>query len=292
MAALDMHNSPRCQHVHYNGKPCKAPARRGRNYCVFHQAASLGAGGCVLPIIEDLHSYQLAVIRIMNALADDVIDSKKATALLYGLQLLGGKLKDFVKEREEVENPAAALKKEIEQRYDARRHPFPSWIPEKDVIAILKEMRAEQAAEQRTDAPEPSAPAPVSTCHPERGRADAGGESESRDLHVSPAEPTNQKSRIENQESPEPSVMSPAPAPTTTTSEPAVPKGRLAGSPARSAGNAAPITDRVPEGRTDLTPSDPPTTHHETDNQQLTTGNWQLIRESSAAKRALPHRNA
>ena len=151
MAALDMHKSPRCQHVHYTGKPCKAPARRGRNYCVFHQAAHLDPGGCVLPIIEDLHSYQIAVIRIMQSLAADAIDSKKATALLYALQLLGGKLNDFAKQREEVENPATALKKEIEQRYEARKPPFPSWIPEEEVLAILKEIRAEQPSELGED---------------------------------------------------------------------------------------------------------------------------------------------
>ncbi len=140
-------SSPRCQHVHYSGRPCKAPARRGRNFCVFHQAAHLDPGGCNIPVVEDLHSYQIAVIRIMQSLAADAIDSKKATALLYALQLLGGKLNDFVSQREEVENPAVALKKELTARYDARKHPFPSFIPEKDVIAILKEMRAEELAE-------------------------------------------------------------------------------------------------------------------------------------------------
>src|SRR6266496_1041574 len=109
-------SSPRCQHVHYSGKPCKAPARRGRNYCVFHQAAHLDPGCCVLPIIEDVHSYQLAIIRIARALADDVIDSRKATALLYALQLCGAKLEAFAKLRAEVEDPTAALKNEITAR--------------------------------------------------------------------------------------------------------------------------------------------------------------------------------
>src|SRR5690348_7992252 len=130
MALADLNKSPRCQHVHYSGKPCKAPARRGRNYCVFHQAAHLDPGGCVLPVVEDLHSYQVAVIRIMQSLAADAIDSKKATALLYALQLLGAKLSDFAQQRDEIENPAAALKKEISERYEARKPPFPSWIPE------------------------------------------------------------------------------------------------------------------------------------------------------------------
>src|SRR6185369_350398 len=138
--------SPRCQHVHFSGKACKAPARRGRNYCVFHQAAHLDPGGCVLPIIEDVHSYQLAIIRIARALADD-IDSKKATALLYAMQLAGSKIDAFAKQRAEVENPVVALKQEIRERYDARRNLLPSWIPEKDLVAILKDMAKESFAE-------------------------------------------------------------------------------------------------------------------------------------------------
>jgi hypothetical protein len=134
MALADLNRSPRCQHVHYSGRPCKAPARRGRNYCVFHQAAQFDAGGCILPIVEDLHSYQLAIIRIARALADDIIDSKKATALLYAMQLAGSKLDAFAKQRQELENPVVALKKEITERYDARTLSMP-WIPDKDMRA-------------------------------------------------------------------------------------------------------------------------------------------------------------
>lgn len=140
-------SSPRCQHVHYNGKPCKAPARRGRNYCVFHQAAHFDAGGCVLPIVEDLHSYHLAIIRIARALADDIIDPRKATALLYAMQLVGAKLEAFSDERKTVEDPVASLKKEISARYDARRYPFPTHVPEKDLLAILKQILTDAPAE-------------------------------------------------------------------------------------------------------------------------------------------------
>ena len=136
-------SSPRCQHVHYSGRPCKAPARRGRNYCVFHQAAHLDPGGCVLPVVEDLHSYHLAIIRIARALADDLIDPRKATALLYAMQLVGAKIEAFANQRAEIEDPTASLKKEISERYDARRYPFPLHVPEKDLLAILRDLRNE-----------------------------------------------------------------------------------------------------------------------------------------------------
>src|ERR1051326_4508578 len=144
-------SSPRCQHVHYSGRPCKAPARRERTYCVFHQAAHLDPGGCVLPIIEDVHSYQLAIIRIARALADDVIDSRKATALLYALQLAGTHLKTFAEQRTEIEDPHASMQKEITARYRARRYPFPSYIDKKDLVAILKDMDAERLAEPKSE---------------------------------------------------------------------------------------------------------------------------------------------
>src|ERR1051326_6014456 len=143
MALTDLNKSPRCQHVHYSGKPCKAPARRGRNYCVYHQAAHFDSGGCVLPIIEDLHSYQLAITRIARALADDLIDTRKATALFYGLQLPGAKLSDFVKLRDQIEDPTESLKNEIKARYEARRYPFPLSVPEKDLLPILREILRE-----------------------------------------------------------------------------------------------------------------------------------------------------
>ncbi|MGH7868608.1 MAG: hypothetical protein ACREP9_13520, partial [Candidatus Dormibacteraceae bacterium] len=88
MASIEqLAKAPRCQHIHYDGRPCKAPARRGRNYCMFHQSAHLEAGHLALPIIEDTHSMQLAIIRILRSLADDAIDPRRASVMLYGLQL-------------------------------------------------------------------------------------------------------------------------------------------------------------------------------------------------------------
>ncbi len=220
MATLDMHRSPRCQHVHYSGRPCKAPARRGRNYCVFHQAAHLDPGGCVLPIVEDLHSYHLAVIRIARALADDVIDSRKATALLYAMQLVGSKIEAFAKERRTIEDPVASLKQEISERYDARKHPFPAYILEKDLLPILKQILSEHAPERNEN------------------------------IEPIPTE-ANQQSRIENQNSPAPTAKSPEPCALSPAPDSEVREQRLASGPAR--------TD-VPQGPTENSPAPTPET--------------------------------
>jgi hypothetical protein len=146
MSAFDMHRSPRCQHVHYNGKACKAPARRGRNYCVFHQAAHFDSGGCVLPIIEDIHSYQLAIIRIARALAEDAIEPKKATALLYALQLAGWKLKDFTSERTNIEDPGKAVAGKLLTRFIVKRAKFP--VPtDKEMDELLNEVKLDRSYE-------------------------------------------------------------------------------------------------------------------------------------------------
>jgi hypothetical protein len=219
MAALDMHNAPRCQHVHYSGKACKAPARRGRNYCIFHQAAHLDSGGCVLPIVEDLHSYQLAVIRIARALADDAIDARKATALLYALQLAGWKLGDFCDERRDIEDPDAALARKMQAHFLARHMKVKLPVPtEQELADIISEIRVEQPAEPRDDIaifPQPQlAPDGPEMCAdiPDPVGTSAAGPVRAVD---------------------------------------AVPQGRFASSPGRSPGNNATNADPVPEGRTD-----------------------------------------
>ena len=109
MALNDLSKAPRCQHIHYSGKPCRAPARRGRNYCMFHQSAHNEAGHLALPIIEDTHSMQLAILRILHSLANDYIDPRRASVMLYGLQLAGMNMKQFCQERLAIENPEAQI---------------------------------------------------------------------------------------------------------------------------------------------------------------------------------------
>jgi len=230
-STVQLNNSPRCQHVHYSGKACKAPASRGRNYCIFHQAAHLDSGGCVLPIVEDLHSYQLAVIRIARALADDAIDARKATALLYALQLAGWKLADFCDERRDIEDPDAALARKMQAHFLARHMKVKLPVPtEQELADIISEIRVEQPAEPRDDIailPQPPlAPDGPELCAdiPDPAGTSAAGPVRAID---------------------------------------AVPQGRFASSPGRSPGNNATNDDPVPEGRSDLAESAPESTRVE-----------------------------
>ncbi len=98
IARLD--NAPRCQHTKMNGDPCAAPARRGRDYCVFHEPAhNTERLDYSLAVIEDATSLQFGIMQVMRALADHAIDAKTAALMLYGLQIAASNLKRFTAEQ-------------------------------------------------------------------------------------------------------------------------------------------------------------------------------------------------
>lgn len=87
------HQPPSCQHVKLNGDACGQPARRGRRFCRFHDETTRKRPEFSLPVIEDAASLQLALNQIMRGLADDLLNYKKASLLLYGCQIASANLK-------------------------------------------------------------------------------------------------------------------------------------------------------------------------------------------------------
>lgn len=78
--------APRCSYVKYNGQTCGCPALKGRQLCRYHHEAA-EEKLLMLPFITDAASLQMAVNRVIRLLETDLIDSRKATAHLYALQL-------------------------------------------------------------------------------------------------------------------------------------------------------------------------------------------------------------
>jgi hypothetical protein len=92
-----------CRHVKTNGIPCKAPSLTGGPWCYFHHRFherhktyrhTEATRGYLVPgqhieltALEDRESVQLALSCVINALATGRLETKRATALLYGLQL-------------------------------------------------------------------------------------------------------------------------------------------------------------------------------------------------------------
>ncbi len=87
-----------CDHLKEDGVYCNSPALRDRDYCYFHlnlrgrrlKAASARALGpdqpINLPFPEDMHAVQLSLFEVLNGLANNRIDPKRAGLMLYALQ--------------------------------------------------------------------------------------------------------------------------------------------------------------------------------------------------------------
>jgi hypothetical protein len=94
---------PLCRHIKTNGTRCKAPSLNDGIWCYFHHRLhqqhrtvrqTQATRGYLIPgqhielaTLEDRESVQVALSVVINALATGNLDIKRATALLYGLQL-------------------------------------------------------------------------------------------------------------------------------------------------------------------------------------------------------------
>jgi hypothetical protein len=103
-----------CRHIKTNGQRCGSPALTDHAFCYFHRTLAqrhpkphtadltptiihprdhtrelqvATEPSLHLPALEDRESIQLAASMIIGALARNSLDTKRATALLYGLQV-------------------------------------------------------------------------------------------------------------------------------------------------------------------------------------------------------------
>ena len=92
-----------CRHIKTNGTRCKSPSLSEGTWCYFHPRLhqrhtafrpTPATRGYLIPgqhleltALEDRESVQVALSVVINALATGQLDIKRATALLYGLQL-------------------------------------------------------------------------------------------------------------------------------------------------------------------------------------------------------------
>ena len=101
----------RCSHVKFNGENCGSPALRGKQFCHFHLEAHTPS--IDIPVIEDLHSLQVAFTRLAHQVAANKIDAGQAKVLLQILQSAGRTLPD--NEGRELTSPQI--------RWDIPSHP-------------------------------------------------------------------------------------------------------------------------------------------------------------------------
>jgi hypothetical protein len=153
-----MHEAPRCQHVRLSGRQCKAPARRGTNYCLFHEAEHVNEANLTFPPVEDAATVAVATDQVLQALRDDTIDFQRAALLFSGLRIARANLKLLGLELGDEPTPSAssgqALPKAVRVGHpDDDDLEGPSLA--EFLLGRLSEIEAEDAAEQGVPAPAP-----------------------------------------------------------------------------------------------------------------------------------------
>ena len=121
---------------------CKAPARRGNNYCLFHEAEHVNEMKITFPPIEDAASVAVAADQVIQALRDDTIDYRRAALLFSGLRLARINLKQLGVELGDEVTPAPKPTKQEQE--DARLAAMPSLA--EILIERLGEMEEQEAA--------------------------------------------------------------------------------------------------------------------------------------------------
>ncbi len=95
-----------CRHIKEDGHLCQSPALLREHYCYFHhnhrarrmKIAQARANGerlwLDLPPLEDMRAVQAAISQVIEAIAADVIELKRARVLLTALRLAAGNLRN------------------------------------------------------------------------------------------------------------------------------------------------------------------------------------------------------
>ncbi len=95
--------TPLCRHVRAAGTHCGSPSLSGKPWCYFHNRLyhhhrrfrlAEARRGSLMPAqhleplaLKDSESIQLALSMVLNALANNTLDTERAAALLYDLKL-------------------------------------------------------------------------------------------------------------------------------------------------------------------------------------------------------------
>ena len=88
---------PRCQFIKSDGAKCGSPALKGGRMCYFHNQtagkrkrkgkATISVEPLRVPVLEDDLAIQMAVTNVCRQLANQSMEPKRASTLLYGLQV-------------------------------------------------------------------------------------------------------------------------------------------------------------------------------------------------------------
>jgi hypothetical protein len=85
---------PICHHLHPTGQRCGSPALRGEQFCFYHHPTRRPPTRTVpfrtpfdVPAIVDAETLQMTLSEIIRRLADNTLDTRRASLLLITLQM-------------------------------------------------------------------------------------------------------------------------------------------------------------------------------------------------------------
>ena len=86
-----------CRHVFTDGRRCASPCLRGEDFCYYHHTTRKPvqnprhrrsrSSTFTLPLPEDRSAIQSSIGQIIQRIASNEIDPRRAGLLLYGLQI-------------------------------------------------------------------------------------------------------------------------------------------------------------------------------------------------------------
>jgi hypothetical protein len=89
-----MSTYPTCHHLRPTGNRCGSPALRGEQFCFYHHPTRRPPTRAVpsrtpfdVPPITDPEALQITLSEIIRRLADNTLDTKRASLLLLTLQM-------------------------------------------------------------------------------------------------------------------------------------------------------------------------------------------------------------
>ena len=88
-----------CSHIKADGALCRAIPMKNKTRCYFHQQAQArqrqlkNNPTLTMPVIEDVPSIQLALMDVVNRLAQGTIEARNAGLILYALQIASSNLR-------------------------------------------------------------------------------------------------------------------------------------------------------------------------------------------------------
>jgi hypothetical protein len=152
-----------CRHIKTNGLQCKAAALNGGIWCYFHHRlhqrhtafrSTEATRGYLIPgqhieltTLEDRESVQVALSVVINALAVGKLDTKRATALLYGLQLASNNARGL-----RIEPIATSVVRTVEPSPEGLDLAEPgAFIEEPDVALTWEAVDEDEEEQQKED---------------------------------------------------------------------------------------------------------------------------------------------